>query len=222
MRFRRCWHCGSSPGAWGTLAGHAAVYVYTWFIPTCVGNSSFFRLYCLLEMVHPHVRGELEQVDLVPPTEIGSSPRAWGTRIIRRVSQIQIWFIPTCVGNSPSIDVRFGHHLVHPQVRGELISTRFIHTRYDGSSPGAWGTRRREKRCCAEKRFIPRCVGNSYPLPSPLLLSMVHPHVRGELMSHCPGGRINTGSSPGAWGTQLEVFLQLFFCWFIPTCVGNS
>ena len=91
---------GSSPRAWGTritraaalspspvhphvrgehLAGRAGVAVVQRFIPTCVGNTS--------------------QVRFKEVLKYGSSPRAWGTHIVRRI----------CTARNP----------VHPHVRGE-------------------------------------------------------------------------------------------------------
>ena len=174
------------------------------FIPTCVGNTlSSFR-------------------EDMP--ELGSSPRAWGTRVRRPTEsaihsvhphvrgehegntlhrQLVIRFIPTCVGNTA------------------LYVQSYVPS--PGSSPRAWGTRhqvllqpfdlpvhphvRGEHSIdspieSTRMRFIPTCVGNtSFVLAAPPDCA-VHPHVRGE---HGPLG-VLPGTGPR----------------FIPTCVGNT
>ena len=92
---------GSSPRAWG-IPGHApAGRNSPRFIPTCVGNTDFPCFPLPDAPVHPHVRGEYTL--LTPPTSLksGSSPRAWGIRLLFFLPPLRHRFIPTCVGNTP-------------------------------------------------------------------------------------------------------------------------
>jgi len=91
---------GSSPRAWGTRRGGGFRCEPVWFIPTCVGNSSYRHVSGLSSTVHPHVRGELAGSGRMTHSPIGSSPRAWGTPGKLLHTKINHRFIPTCVGNS--------------------------------------------------------------------------------------------------------------------------
>ena len=152
--------------------------------------------------VHPHVHGEL----LLPPLycciNYGSSPRAWGTRSLCCYNLGKLRFIPTCMGNSN----------FRPSPGRQWF----------GSSPRAWGTHQRLKWNGYIGRFIPTCMGNSIPVKVPGEISMVHPHVHGELTRATRPARSGTGSSPRAWGTRYMVGFTRDRCWFIPTCMGNS
>ena len=71
-------------------------------------------------------------------------------------------------------------------------------------------------------RFIPACAGNSTASTRTVLMSAVHPRLRGELFPHLFTGVKLTGSSPLARGTlsvdgSLEGYVR-----FIPACAGNS
>ncbi len=91
---------------------------------------------------------------------------------------------------------------VHPHSRGELALSTWRCRLPAGSSPLAWGTRRR--------------------LRAPRAAISVHPHSRGELpriLYRAPEG---LGSSPLAWGTPWAARLRQASTRFIPTRVGNS
>ena len=91
---------GSSPRAWGTHNIQPFLFLWSRFIPTCMGNSNKADTRCLRRPVHPHVHGELTCSSSMKIIFIGSSPRAWGT-LFRRGSKFMILrFIPTCMGNS--------------------------------------------------------------------------------------------------------------------------
>ena len=70
------------------------------FIPTCVGNTASARASSGEEAVHPHVRGEHASLEAACSAAVGSSPRAWGTRVQRVSLTERPRFIPTCVGNT--------------------------------------------------------------------------------------------------------------------------
>ena len=74
---------GSSPRMWGTVTAAAFTHPTERFIPTHVGNGRRSRSIGMRVPVHPHACGErlarLHEVD----DGVGSSPRMWGTGLIR-------------------------------------------------------------------------------------------------------------------------------------------
>ena len=91
---------GSSPRAWGTLRPAIRERDPHRFIPTCMGNSGAVLAVRSAGSVHPHVHGELPAARRARCGALGSSPRAWGTRIYAGTQNGVIRFIPTCMGNS--------------------------------------------------------------------------------------------------------------------------
>ena len=71
-------------------------------------------------------------------------------------------------------------------------------------------------------RFIPACAGNSTASTRTVLMSAVHPRLRGELKDSEEVPMIVNGSSPLARGTPDAFFFCHFFFRFIPACAGNS
>ena len=72
------------------------------------------------------------------------------------------------------------------------------------------------------QRFIPACAGNSDYCRRHVLLSAVHPRLRGELSPLMVNSFRNPGSSPLARGTQCGRAKGLTNARFIPACAGNS
>ena len=172
------------------------------FIPTCVGNTT---------------EGVAKAGE-----EFGSSPRAWGTRDDGIVLHDAGRFIPTCVGNTAGTPSPAQTWPVHPHVRGEHSSVPVSTPTAIGSSPRAWGTLRPGRRRVRQARFIPTCVGNTWPRARPAPRRSVHPHVRGEHSEIWLPGPPGYGSSPRAWGTLLRSRPADGEYRFIPTCVGNT
>ncbi len=131
---------GSSPRAWGTLLQPVSASRTIRFIPTGVGNSREKPASTLSWTVHPHGRGELTVELKLTRNPDGSSPRAWGTRLINLVSAISSRFIPTGVGNSSPPRQILSLRAVHPHGRGELRQCIEQTALSPGSSPRAWGT----------------------------------------------------------------------------------
>ena len=90
------------------------------FIPTGVGNAGTSSQFSVGASVHPHRRGE--RVGQVRHGDgiIGSSPQAWGTRLVG--------------GQDPLPQP------VHPHRRGERAECEGGRCNLHGSSPQAWGT----------------------------------------------------------------------------------
>ena len=153
----------------------------------------------VLLSVHPHVHGELSVSAARSWSGVGSSPRAWGTlpffRLVLRSSR----FIPTCMGNSPTRPARRRGPPVHPHVHGELSVLRVSPWGDCGSSPRAWGTRRREVYIDARDRFIPR-HGELVTKALPVALL--------RLIPTCMGNSSSDRERPGACGSS--------------PCMGNS
>ncbi len=73
-------------------------------------------------------------------------------------------------------------YLVHPRLRGELVTLEF--------------------KFVIERRFIPAYAGNSYVLRVVLIDYPVHPRLRGELNAQHIEREATSGSSPLTRGTQ--------------------
>ena len=73
-------YAGSSPRVWGTRHSHWHAGRAHRFIPACVGNSPPMQTRMTCISVHPRVCGELLDRPGLPGSQIGSSPRVWGTR----------------------------------------------------------------------------------------------------------------------------------------------
>ena len=148
------------------------------------------------------MRGEHDPAAGAADHPLGSSPRAWGTRELRRGGQGFGRIIPTCVGNTPRFGASRRATLDHPHVRGEHGHLPKIGDMKLGSSPRAWGTRAPAGGRAARNGIIPTCVGNTVDAPV--------------------GMPLPTGSSPRAWGTLNPAARSAACMRIIPTCVGNT
>ena len=191
------------------------------FIPTCVGNWSVSFSGIRTSPVHPHVCGELVSRCVAPSDNLGSSPRVWGTALMRAVALEKIRFIPTCVGNCTHTNMIYRILSVHPHVCGELVLVMHEDEWKSGSSPRVWGTEKQRTTDAQGGRFIPTCVGNWLIISSRRVAHSVHPHVCGELHIWRTLERDRAGSSPRVWGTAGPVQAIPVCFRFIPTCVGN-
>jgi len=213
---------GSSPRAWGTPQQHRGRQTGHRFIPTGVGNTIRCRCRRRPSSVHPHGRGEHVADIHRAPSFDGSSPRAWGTRLVRVFLLDMIRFIPTGVGNTIRSSRRVTPDTVHPHGRGEHPFGGIADNLSYGSSPRAWGTHLVAHHQCPNIRFIPTGVGNTHTAGQSALNQPVHPHGRGE-HQFAPIERLSrTGSSPRAWGTPGKWLLDDIAKRFIPTGVGNT
>ena len=75
---------------------------------------------------------------------------------------------------------------------------------FSGSSPRAWGTQNAGYLRSGSRRFIPTRVGNTAARSIRARAESVHPHARGEhpVSQNLPDRQ--NGSSPRAWGTQID------------------
>ena len=152
---------GSSPRMWGTQPTKPPQPGGWRFIPTHVGNTMAATLLGTDRPVHPHACGEHAMQSGYDKTNIGSSPRMWGTRLSFQKAPNERRFIPTHVGNTRWFGGGSPILAVHPHACGE-------HCRYPGyalpvrgSSPRMWGTQPIRIPKKAFVRFIPTHVGNT-------------------------------------------------------------
>ena len=92
---------GSSPRMWGTLDANRHNIRGIRFIPTYVGNIALQRARSAEHTVHPHLCGEHDNPQISTSSDIGSSPRMWGTFVDTFPLGDSVRFIPTNVGNIP-------------------------------------------------------------------------------------------------------------------------
>ena len=152
---------GSSPHAWGTLQTRCANFDSPRFIPTRVGNTLSSTCSNGCPAVHPHTRGEHVFGTASVPSCSGSSPHAWGTHQAPGLDLFLARFIPTRVGNTPSVPVESSRSAVHPHTRGEHACRDRVASSSSGSSPHAWGTLVIRAHDFLVLRFIPTRVGNT-------------------------------------------------------------
>ena len=202
MTFLAALPSGSSPHAWGILLHHPPPTNPPRFIPTCVGNTLAVKAH------QGHVAG--------------SSPHAWGIPRTATPRCPSFRFIPTCVGNTLPPLARGATGAVHPHMRGEYRKIVDGIPGIRGSSPHAWGIHSPAAASDCMPRFIPTCVGNTFPTTPQIFPISVHPHMRGEYQSTGSHAEDRGGSSPHAWGIHFFLSSSSYISRFIPTCVGNT
>ena len=132
--------CGSSPRMWGTHPSCFLLLPAKRFIPTHVGNTRLFCTAATRLAVHPHACGEHDLALPIDSRKSGSSPRMWGTPTESVLPPDASRFIPTHVGNTPTLPIAAWIHSVHPHACGEHGGTMKNTKRCIGSSPRMWGT----------------------------------------------------------------------------------
>ena len=213
---------GSSPRARGTLHAPGHRRRLRRFIPACAGNARTRTSARSSSPVHPRVRGERTEAEILSSLTSGSSPRARGTLHEARQHARDVRFIPACAGNARTRTSARCSSPVHPRVRGEGGLARVPARLPRGSSPRARGTRSLPRRGPLPRRFIPACAGNAPSSSSSSSSSSVHPRVRGERASDVLPVALARGSSPRARGTRPTRGDRLVLARFIPACAGNA
>ena len=132
--------------------------------------------------------------------DAGPSPRGWGIRRSRALSNLVYRSIPTWVGNTFNFRFLAGFSTVHPHVGGEYLSKRDMEATKHGPSPRGWGIHANWSRSGSLARSIPTWVGNTCFRTCQLPYSAVHPHVGGEYYISNDSRRYQCGPSPRGWG----------------------
>ena len=152
---------GSSPRLWGTQFAFVAAIVCRRFIPTPVGNTKLAQALYDCQPVHPHACGEHCRRQDKIDSDIGSSPRLWGTHegLVAKIAGRR--FIPTPVGNTEPFGYSRTDISVHPHACGEHERIPKSIDSASGSSPRLWGTHMIAECHPMPRRFIPTPVGNT-------------------------------------------------------------
>ena len=154
-------HHGSSPRMWGTHRLCLLMNKDKRFIPTHVGNTVRYAPHHLPYAVHPHACGEHTRAASSGWTQIGSSPRMWGTLVSLPFGLFFCRFIPTHVGNTFGSPQFPAEPSVHPHACGEHHKVIILENETNGSSPRMWGTLFSRCIISSAGRFIPTHVGNT-------------------------------------------------------------
>ena len=130
---------GSSPPARGSDFFDQAARKGGRFIPACAGIGAFHRAACLLQPVHPRLRGD--RIHRLNNRVVigGSSPPARGSGLTPGRVEVVGRFIPACAGIGDCYTLWHRLRTVHPRLRGDRV--RAAHYR------------------CTHHRFIPACAG---------------------------------------------------------------
>jgi len=152
----------------------------------------------------------------------GSSPRMWGTRVLKESSPSDDRFIPTHVGNTDGMTATPPSSSVHPHACGEHTGVCEGTPGLLGSSPRMWGTPGSATPLPGRRRFIPTHVGNTTSIGTAPSREAVHPHACGEHWIIAYLSNTLIGSSPRMWGTLIFIALIWLLSRFIPTHVGNT
>ena len=171
---------------------------------------------------HPHGRGENVLAAIPTTSTRGTSPRAWGKRNSGKFAGRLGRNIPTGVGKTRG---RKGQNLFcpeHPHGRGENRLRTSGSTTHSGTSPRAWGKRIGNTVVKIHRRNIPTGVGKTADDYSSSWGCTEHPHGRGENFARRASGKMKKGTSPRAWGKQLEKRVHLDGKRNIPTGVGKT
>jgi len=110
---------GSSPRARGTAGDGVGDPVRDRFIPARAGNGPAVGVQVPTILVHPRARGERVENNWPNWLVLGSSPRARGTGVQRRIPIRLLRFIPARAGNGPEMCSGLRRLAVHPRARGE-------------------------------------------------------------------------------------------------------
>ncbi len=132
---------GLSPLARGTLYRDNLRQDQSRFIPARAGNTSSPSARPLRMAVYPRSRGEHKPPFHFPPSKIGLSPLARGTRALRLASIPGRRFIPARAGNTRCPSTIHTPPSVYPRSRGEHNHEAAINGGEVGLSPLARGTR---------------------------------------------------------------------------------
>ena len=148
------------------------------------------------------MRGEYAFGDLQGEEHYGSPPHAWGIPARFHQRRAARRFTPTCVGNTWPWRWSRWPPPVHPHMRGEYSFLDGLKDGLGGSPPHAWGILAVFRYHFTSSRFTPTCVGNTRAGSTPMRITSVHPHMRGEYARTVEALRLFLGSPPHAWGIR--------------------
>ena len=130
----------------------------------------------------------------------GTPPHAWGLHC-QEFQSDQSWrYTPTCVGITQKEHFAKLLALVHPHMRGDYRPFSGGFTALQGTPPHAWGLLWGFFDQMVWNRYTPTCVGITIFMGQITLLTMVHPHMRGDYWRKKYSILSSKGTPPHAWG----------------------
>ncbi|RSX58176.1 hypothetical protein D2E24_0536 [Bifidobacterium samirii] len=213
---------GSSPRAQGTRDGGRDRGRPAGIIPACAGNTTGLVVAGGRLRDHPRVRREHLGGTLFRSGNMGSSPRAQGTRVGEGVAVEKLGIIPACAGNTCRQVWESSSNRDHPRVRREHLAWPSCGGGVRGSSPRAQGTLPPWGMLGVRAGIIPACAGNTPPASSTKTEIWDHPRVRREHQWGEGETPERKGSSPRAQGTPMGRGRDAGTQGIIPACAGNT
>ena len=154
-------------------------------------------------------------------SELGLSPRVWGSLDRVVFLPTSAGSIPTCVGQPFSYRPLNNHFEVYPHVCGAAVKAKNISTKIRGLSPRVWGSQSPVTSWTVRYRSIPTCVGQPLSQSDNIPETVVYPHVCGAASPiSCLSGHLR-GLSPRVWGSHSLSLSSTPKNRSIPTCVGQ-
>ena len=167
----------------------------------CGENLRLLRLLSIIPGTSPHVWGKLQPVDERLPN--GRN-------------------IPTCVGKTGLLALRFRALWEHPHMCGENGRIHHWLGMFVGTSPHVWGKLEAARMNNETARNIPTCVGKTSLSGVSGSRSSEHPHMCGENFRGGLSSINELGTSPHVWGKPLDDQQNILRPRNIPTCVGKT
>ena len=171
-------------------------------IPTRVGTRTLFENKASWNKDHPHACGDKVSVPTVFLAERGSSPRVWGQDYFTHGWSIYWRIIPTRVGTSCCVRVRYAQLRDHPHACGDKIVFRSFAPLVSGSSPRVWGQVFVGNFYLSNAGIIPTRVGTSSAMRFIKAERKDHPHACGDKVTIFSMKLDTPGSSPRVWGQE--------------------
>ena len=213
---------GSSPHAWGPLCNQRTGAGRKGIIPTRVGTTAPAGCCPCAPGDHPHTRGDHYTITNESGAAEGSSPHAWGPRLLHGPRQAHEGIIPTRVGTTTPRRTRRGWRRDHPHTRGDHLFGFDDISSMEGSSPHAWGPPELRLPVHARRGIIPTRVGTTPKARRCAVPCRDHPHTRGDHATFASEGIAARGSSPHAWGPHDISGQGAGHSGIIPTRVGTT
>ena len=106
-------------------------------------------------------------------------------------------------------------------MRGDNLTFSFASSDLCGTPPHAWGQWSFFHFSSFSIRYTPTCVGTIFLSPIRLMISTVHPHMRGDNLLICSSLNFSSGTPPHAWGQFSCYYSKYIKFRYTPTCVGT-
>jgi len=213
---------GPSPRARGSPSTPVSLTADLGSIPACAGQSSVRAHAASRPGVHPRVRGAVSWQLGQTKAYSGPSPRARGSPVVGQEVDNRPGSIPACAGQSPRAHLREDRARVHPRVRGAVRSPSVIARIRAGPSPRARGSPYVALAGSKDSGSIPACAGQSHLSARRLVVSWVHPRVRGAVVTGLVSPVASVGPSPRARGSLRQELGANAQGGSIPACAGQS